>query len=284
MTLSYHNLWGSAKNIPLFDMIISTYGIEISGDVIVYSCRNKTNLIRYTGPEYKIFYTGEPKLQHVDADCVVGFLSTGGKFIQMRNYERIVLERKGLNYPLYQKLNDKWSYVPKTKFCCFIVSNPKCWQRNKMFELLSQYKQVDSLGQCKNNCDILTGVSRGSEKYYEILSQYKFAIVFENTSKLHYMTEKLYNCFLTQTIPIYWGNMSVGSVFNPKSFVWVRTFRNKNAQITAMHRAVRRISNLDVNDKKYMNLYNQPCCIDPIKEDSRLRQSVQLIRDCISQV
>jgi hypothetical protein len=39
----------------------------------------------------------------------------------------------------------------KTKFCCFIVSNPKGKKRNDLFESLSKRKTVDSAGKYKNN-------------------------------------------------------------------------------------------------------------------------------------
>ena len=40
---------------------------------------------------------------------------------------------------------------------------------------------------------------------FDCLSQYTYAIVCENGTYKNYMTEKIYDCFLSLTIPFYWG-------------------------------------------------------------------------------
>ena len=55
----------------------------------------------------------------------------------------------------------------------------------------------------------------------EVLRPYKFALVFENTGRIGYMTEKLVNAYLAQAVPIYFtlGRETVLRSFNPEAMV-----------------------------------------------------------------
>ena len=48
---------------------------------------------------------------------------------------------------------------------------------------------------------------------------YAFSIVIENCKEDYYFTEKIIDCFLTGTIPIYWGCPSIGNFFNKSGFI-----------------------------------------------------------------
>lgn len=47
----------------------------------------------------------------------------------------------------------------------------------------------------------------------EALVDYRFSIVIENSRIDNYFTEKLVDCFLTGTVPIYWGCPNIGDYF-----------------------------------------------------------------------
>ena len=44
--------------------------------------------------------------------------------------------------------------------------------------------------------------------------KYKFHIAVENCSLPNYTTEKLHDCFLTKTVPIYYGSTNVSDYYN----------------------------------------------------------------------
>ena len=48
-----------------------------------------------------------------------------------------------------------------------------------------------------------------------------YSVVIENCKRDYYFTEKLIDCFLTGTIPIYWGCPSIGDYFNTKGIIIV---------------------------------------------------------------
>jgi hypothetical protein len=47
-----------------------------------------------------------------------------------------------------------------------------------------------------------------------LFSDFQYHIAVENCSYNNWMTEKLFDCFITKTIPIYWGCPNVGEYFN----------------------------------------------------------------------
>ena len=57
----------------------------------------------------------------------------------------------------------------------------------------------------------------------EGLKAYKFSIAIENGVHDNYFTEKILDCFLTGTIPIYRGCNNIGEFFNTKGFLIFNT-------------------------------------------------------------
>lgn len=56
----------------------------------------------------------------------------------------------------------------------------------------------------------------------EVLNNFKFAIVFENSNNIGYITEKLLNGYASKSLPIYFGGgfEAVDTYFNLNSFVY----------------------------------------------------------------
>ena len=62
----------------------------------------------------------------------------------------------------------------------------------------------------------------GPEGKYARLQQYRFAICFENTVFPGYITEKIFDCFFTGVIPIYYGAPDIAEVIPPETFLDLR--------------------------------------------------------------
>jgi hypothetical protein len=81
-------------------------------------------------------------------------------------------------------------------------------------------------------------------------SKYKFAIVFENCEKTGYITEKLLQAFIANTIPIYWGDHeNAKTFFNPEAFICVRDFESYEACIDYIYK---------MSDTDITNMLMQP--------------------------
>jgi hypothetical protein len=53
------------------------------------------------------------------------------------------------------------------------------------------------------------------------LASFKYSIAIENTSKPDYWTEKLADCFLSYTVPLYFGATNISDYFPEDSYIWL---------------------------------------------------------------
>lgn len=95
--------------------------------------------------------------------------------------------------PYYKNVNDR------RKFCATIFSNP-IMSRFEAIHNLSKIARVDNYGKYGNYLE------PGSTQKYDLLSQYKFNLCFENSISEGYVTEKLFQALVAGTMPIYWGD------------------------------------------------------------------------------
>ena len=64
-----------------------------------------------------------------------------------------------------------------------------------------------------------------TENKINTLSKYKFSICFENTSKVnHYVSEKIFDSFLSGTVPIYYGCPNICQIIPSSCFIDYRNF------------------------------------------------------------
>lgn len=133
------------------------------------------------------------------------------------------------------------------KFCNFVYSNNGCADpfRERIFKELSKYKQVDSGGKFLNN------IGRIVENKRDFQREYKFSLAIENSSVCGYTTEKIYDPFLAQSLPIYWGNPNISSDFRPNSFVNLMDY-------SSIDEAVGEIIRLDNDDAAYLEKVSTP--------------------------
>ena len=76
----------------------------------------------------------------------------------------------------------------------------------------------------------------------EVLSQYKFAICYENAPYNGYVTEKIYDCLAAGTIPIYLGAPDIKEIVPDNCFIDFRKFRN----YSELHNYLLSISDKDI--------------------------------------
>jgi hypothetical protein len=64
----------------------------------------------------------------------------------------------------------------------------------------------------------------GQNEKLETLANYRFSLCFENSAFPGYITEKIFDCFLSGTIPVYLGAPDVADTIPPDAFVDLREF------------------------------------------------------------
>jgi hypothetical protein len=122
------------------------------------------------------------------------------------------------------KISEKFDFLPiggcwideedqkiyeKNKLVCTINSSKRITEGHRFrHEVISQIEDVDLFG---NGYFFI-------DKKIDVLKNYMFCIVIENQKMDYLFTEKIIDCFMTGTIPIYWGCPSINEFFNQEGF------------------------------------------------------------------
>lgn len=141
---------------------------------------------------------------------------------------------------------NKWSETKKDKFC---VAPFSAVHKNRVdfFNLLNTYKQTHGFGLPFGNGDN----DRNQLRKYNAICTFRFAMAFENTMKLGYVTEKLFQAKTAGCIPIYWGDSYCLSDFNPEAFIYVNNF-------SSPQECLEYVKYIDSNEHLYQKMKNAP--------------------------
>ena len=96
-------------------------------------------------------------------------------------------------------------------------------------------------GKYKNN----VGKVKNKIKF---LSSYKFSIAMENTEGNGYLSEKIFQSFISGTIPIYYGDYMLDEYINTKSLILIR---GKNDMLRKIE-YIKKIDNINELYKKML--------------------------------
>lgn len=252
------------KDSCFYKILSKKYVVEESEipDILLFSCFGRKFLDPKFNTCIKVFFTGEsitPDFNLCDYGLGFDHLTFGDRYMRLplfytySSFEH--LQEKKMNRTPEQLLN--------RKFCSFVVSNTNADpMREIFFKRLNEYKQVDCGGRLYNNVGGAVADKLG------FISRYKFNIAIENYSKLGYTTEKIMESFVSDTVPIYWGNPLVNEDFNPTAFINLHDF-------SSVEDAVQHIVEIDNNNKEYLKFFSYGdsliCGIGKNYEDYLLR-------------
>ena len=108
------------------------------------------------------------------------------------------------------------------------IQSPKIYSKSKICSIIASSKnsapghkiRLDLLKNLKGNIDKFGFGFNPIEKKEIGLSEYCFSFAIENCSEPGYYTEKILDCFLTGTVPIYWGDPIIENVFDKKGIIY----------------------------------------------------------------
>ena len=109
------------------------------------------------------------------------------------------------------------------------------WQgRNKLFDELLPLIQIDAVGRCKHNTNIIdilpqcASLPRSGRTVWQesecLLHHYKFYLAIENTREPDYITEKLWQGLRAGAVPIYLGAHNVRDFLPDRAAVYIDDF------------------------------------------------------------
>jgi hypothetical protein len=106
-------------------------------------------------------------------------------------------------------------FVKKTKLISIITSN-KAFTEGHRRRLHFAYRIKEYFG---DSIDLFGRGIRPFDDKWGVLAPYKFSIAIENGNYSDYISEKLTDCFLTYTFPLYCGCPNAEQYFHTNSFV-----------------------------------------------------------------
>lgn len=152
-------------------------------------------------------------------------------------------------------LNRKGCPIHRDSFCLFVASNPACRERNSIYSILNSSKKIDSGGRLAKNIEMPNDSAKThliARNRFEM--NYRFSLCCENRSYSGYCTEKILLAFLAGSVPIYWGDETVETDFNPNAFINLNGLTPEQMIVAVMK--------VEADQEKWCKMASTP----PIKE------------------
>ncbi len=282
--VSFHAFWGrffedEQNNISFFISLFSkirrpVYLVKDAEDSDILVNSLYAPQVKIPG-KIHVLFAPEPNYEKSGCDLLLGGVDEK-------------LYPNAINVPLFVSYLFCGNFLPRCisrppvttvplKFCCWIVSNPKCVERNTMFQILNSYKKVDSVGHAFNTTGYVLSAPWGSKEFFDFISQYRFVICGENTKIDQYVTEKIFHGYLGRSIPIYWGSDYVKTVFDPNSYIAL-----EDATQEGFETLLRKVVETDLNDEKWLAMANAPVFLNnELKEELTMNSLQERIADRI---
>ena len=182
-----------------------------------YASYNKFGDIN--NPKIDVFiynHFSTPKLDGVADDA------TGDPRVLVRTFPRIMPTHM-FRQRFFAREMDKFDDVTTCKFgdkkfCLFVSQNTRNENKRKCVMQLYDIGDVDCITQPEFSHLVSEPCLHGRELIC-LLNKYKFVVCFENSKTPGYITEKIFNVFLSKSIPIYDGAPDIAKFVNERSYV-----------------------------------------------------------------
>lgn len=142
----------------------------------------------------------------------------------------------------------------KNKLCSMLYSEKTILEGHRLRHTIA--KLIADSGR---NIDVLgSGTGVRLAKKSDALCSYYFSIVVENSVDQYYITEKIFDCFATRTVPIYWGTDQVLQEFNSDGIITFRTITDltKILDNLSSQNYEKRLSAIDENYRLVLQHYS----------------------------
>jgi hypothetical protein len=218
-------------------------------DVLIYSCFGNQHYSADTNKIKKIFYTKEnkrPNYKECNYSMTFDLEYHGARNIRLPSWMLHIdwfgknsYENSKFLIPLSELRHNTFLNRTKTGFCCIIADDVDS-NTIEILEKLSKYKDVHCYGDpFGTNIKI-----KDTKNKFDIMSNYKFNVCFENAIRPGYYTEKLVHAKVAGCVPLYWADKNCKHDFNSDSFLNGNNFSN-------VDKYVEKIIELDNNEEEY---------------------------------
>jgi hypothetical protein len=202
-----------------------------------------------------IWYTGENIRPPIDSR-IDGFLSFdqddyAGQnlyfplwhFAFREGMTKYISSHLGSHFDISDFITGRESKKVPNKFACAFIGNSEPY-RLRAIESLRNFGVVDVYGK---------SVNKYVNDKKSIAENYKFILAFENDYFPGYVTEKLFDAYACDSIPLYWGHLGNELNINHAAFLNAANFENLEA--FAAH--VSRLTDFD-----WLSIYKEPLLLN----------------------
>ena len=187
------------------------------------------DVYKATNVKLKIAWILEPKAIHPG---VYDWIEKNNQLFDFVLTFDLDLINKGENFLYYPHgrcwINGKSEYINTDKY-----SVPVSYKKDKSCSIIASAKnftpghqlrhQIIQQFNTQNLFDVYGYGYNPIDSKRQALDRYKFSITIENSIQPGYWTEKIVDCFATQTIPIFWGDSSINEHFNANGIIHFTT-------------------------------------------------------------
>lgn len=268
--------WPVIRQTPGGSGIWKDYRFLINGDeeeydfcVVFNSLLHNTEIVK-CHPDNIIFLTGEPysirkyqkkflnqfahivtcqkEVRHRD----ITYLHQGHPWFVNKSYDELIANK----------------YVEKTKQISIVTSNKQFTKGHR-----KRYDFTMALKECfGDQIDLFGRGIRDFDDKWDVLAPYKYSIPIENDVCDDWITEKLYDCYLSHTFPLYYGSPNVNSYFSENSYLKIdinnldHSKRTIESVLNDPLHYEKHLGHLIQAKEKYLNTYNIfPLIVDLIE-------------------
>jgi len=197
----------------------------------------------------RIWVTGE-NVRPPFTDDFDGYLSFDQNLLQNNAYLPIwyfdagfykthFVSRVGVETSVESLLKSRGISKVPPKFACIFVGNPHAI-RLHFLEILQRIASVEKFGAAFGN---------HVKHKFAVGREFKFTIAFENDLYPGYVTEKLLEAYLCESIPVYWGHLGLSSPINLDAIMVIK----ENQSLEDLAQELSELSEAEILEK-----LNQP--------------------------
>ena len=151
-------------------------------------------------------------------------------FIRLTRYFDLVLSH---NLDFVNEMQNRGVEAQWVPFggCWIKPEDQRVYDKNEMTSIIASNKQMTVGHRLRHSVIATAGdkmIVRGRgytpvDYKLDLLKDFRFHVVIENTNIAGWFTEKLIDCFRTGTVPIYWGNPLIDEIFDREGMIICHT-------------------------------------------------------------
>jgi len=204
-------------------------------------------------------------------DYRLGFLPDSSDTFWLPHWQHDLLKYNHGQLTFEDKLRPR---VEKTDFCVLYASHDRFNTRGPLVDALNRHQLVHCYGLFRNNRPYDHSrddeVNRSNRKL-AVLDRYRYSLAVENCCQPYYVTEKLSESILANTVPIYWGDpLLAESPFNLKRIL--------NVTGLSPDQAYQEVVKLEQDQPRYEEMLAEPMWSRPVFPQGLAARSDRLLR------